>query len=86
MDNIDNPFFDLETGCFSGTENPNNSIKGESLGKFKKILNSDIDQINLISISKNYRKDILSNLIQYFRIHLQSFNNLKSYKILNDLF
>ena len=86
MENIDNPFFDLETGCFSGTENPDNSIKGESLGKFKKILNTDIDQINLISISKNYRKDILSNLIQYFRIHLQSFNNLKSYKILNDLF
>ena len=86
MENIDNPFFDLETGCFSETENPDNSIKGESLGKFKKILNTDIDQINLISISKNYRKDILSNLIQYFRIHLQSFNNLKSYKILNDLF
>ena len=86
MENINNSFFDLEAGCFSGIENHGNSIKGESLKEFKKILNTPFNRINSVSISSNLSKKILQNLIQYFRIHLQSFNNLKSYKILNDLF
>ncbi|MBJ24865.1 MAG: DNA repair protein RecO [Flavobacteriaceae bacterium] len=86
MENINNSFFDLEAGCFSGIENHENSIKGESLEEFKKILNTPFDKVNSVSISSNLSKEILENLMQYFRIHLQSFNNLKSYKILNDLF
>ena len=86
MENINNSFFDLETGCFSGIEKNGNSIKGESLEEFKKILNTPFDRVNSVSISSNLSKDILQNLMKFFSIHLQSFNNLKSHKILNDLF
>ncbi len=86
MENINNSFFDLETGCFSDIENNGNSIKGESLEEFKKILNTPFNRVNSVSISSNLSKEILQNLMKFFSIHLQSFNNLKSHKILNDLF
>ena len=86
MENINDSFFDLETGCFSDIENNGNSIKGESLEEFKKILNTPFNRVNSVSISSNLSKEILQNLMKFFSIHLQSFNNLKSHKILNDLF
>ena len=86
IENIQNSFFDLQNGCFSNTENFGNSIKGKSLSVFKKILNTSFEKVDSLSISSNLSKEILENLMQYFHIHLQSFNNLKSYKILNDLF
>ena len=86
LENMEYPFFDLENGCFSKIENHGNSITGRSLKEFKKILTVNFDQINLVSVSDSCNKEILKNLMDYFRIHLQSFNNLKSYKIVNDLF
>ena len=86
MENMNNSFFDLQAGCFSSIENHGNSIKGESLEEFKKILNTPFDRVNSVSISSNLSKEILQNLMKFFSIHLQSFNNLKSHKILNDLF
>ena len=86
LENMDYEFFDLENGRFSKIKNSINTINGKSLIEFKKIIVADFNQISLISISNNSLARILSNLLDYFRLHLQNFNNLKSHQIVNALF
>lgn len=86
LENMNYEFFDLENGCFSKVQNSINTINGQCLIEFKKIIAVDFDQIALISISDDCSIGILNNLMDYFRLHLQSFNHLKSHQIINDLF
>jgi len=81
-DNIDGLFFDLEQGVFSYEKPPNHYISGTNLDVFKRLLGIKFDQVNDISITNNMRRDLIDDIITYYKYHFESFSNLKSIDVI----
>ena len=60
--------------------------KGSSLVLFKTILGIKFDSNKLPFIDKINKKDILKNILIYFKLHVDGFKDLKSLKVLNQIF
>ena len=84
--NNDYPYFDLNNGSFSNKVNSENLILGDDLKMFKNLLELNFDQIEMLSLTNNIRKNLLDQLMIYYGIHLQYFNPPKSIKVFNDVF
>ena len=61
-------------------------IEGSSLVLFKTILGIKFDSNKLPFIDKTNKKDILKNILTYFKLHVDGFKDLKSLKVLNQIF
>ena len=83
---IEEPFFDLESGCFSGFSSSKYQIGGDLALAFKKLLNTRFELLNEIRISNPLRIELLNVLIDYFNLHLQGFGKIKSVDILHEIF
>ena len=81
-DNIDALFFDLEQGVFIEEQPPKHYITGASLDIFKRLLGIKFDQINDINITNNLRRDLIDDIITYYKYHFESFSNLKSIDVI----
>ncbi len=78
-------YFDLLEGQSCKNENKN-TISGDKLEQFKRLLGINFDRLDKIDFSSKNRQDILSVLIQYFELHLSEFNKLKSLSVLKSVF
>ena len=83
---IEEPFFDLESGCFSGFSSSKHQIGGDLALAFKKLLNTRFELLNEIRIPNPLRIELLNVLIDYFNLHLQGFGKIKSVDILHEIF
>ena len=81
-DNIDGLFFDLEQGVFIEEQPPKHYITGANLDIFKRLLGIKFDQINNINITNNLRRDLIDDIITYYKYHFESFSNLKSIDVI----
>ena len=81
-DNIKGLYFDLEQGVFSVEKPPKHYIGGANLDVFKKLLGIKFDQINDINITNNMRRDLIDDIIAYYKYHFESFSNLKSIDVI----
>ena len=81
-DNIDGLYFDLEQGIFTVKQPPKHYITGTNLDLFKKLLGIKFDQINEINITNNMRRDLIDDIITYYKYHFESFSNLKSIDVI----
>ena len=79
-------YFNLEEGLFENSKNSKYVIKGGSLVLFKTILGIKFDSNNLPFIDKMKKKDILKNIIIYYKLHVDGFKEPKSLKVLNQIF
>ena len=79
-------YFNLEEGLFENTKNSKYVIKGSSLVLFKTILGIKFDSNKLPFIDKIKKKDILKNIIIYYKLHVDGFKEPKSLKVLNQIF
>jgi len=82
---LDNLYFDLQEGIFTN-ENKLNSVSGENLVQFKKLLGINFDVLHTINFSAANRQAVLSVLIQYFELHLSGFRKPKSLDVLKSVF
>ena len=80
------PYFDLNNGSFSNKINSENIILGDDLKMFRNLIKLNFDQIEMLSLTKKIRKNLLDHLMIYYGIHLQYFNPPKSIKVFNDVF
>lgn len=80
------PYFDLNNGSFSNKINSENIILGDDLKNFRNLIKLNFDQIEMLSLTKKIRKNLLDQLMIYYGIHLQYFNPPKSIKVFNDVF
>ena len=80
------PYFDLNNGSFSNKINSENIILGDDLKNFRNLIKLNFDQIEMLSLTKKIRKNLLDQLMIYYGIHLQYFNPPKSIKVFNDFF
>ena len=81
-DNIEGLYFDLEQGVFSFEKPPKHYITGSNLDIFKRLLGIKFDHIDNINISNNIRRDLIDDIITYYKYHFESFSNLKSIDVI----
>ena len=84
--NISYNYFNLEEGLFESSKNSQYVIEGSSLVLFKTILGIKFDTTKLPFIDKTNKKDILKNILIYFKLHVDGFKDPKSLKVLNQIF
>ncbi len=85
MNGINTPYFDLVEGKFTN-QNKINSVSGENLKQFKKLLGINFDVLHQVDFSAANRQVVLSILIQYFELHLGGFKKPKSLNVLKAVF
>ena len=80
------PYFDLVEGSFVSIQTMNPLVADENLTHFKRLLGTNFDAMETISMNKENRQELLKTLILYFDLHLQGFRHPKSLAILNQVF
>ena len=78
--------FDLLEGVFSDNIHEKNVISKNDFYQFKKLLGIIFDNIENVTYSKEERQLVLKVIIQYFKLHLDSFRNPKSLQVLETVF
>ena len=81
-ENIDALYFDLEQGVFTVDQPPKHYIAGVNLDVFKKLLGIKFDNLNDINMTNNMRRDLIDDIIAYYKYHFESFSNLKSIDVI----
>jgi len=77
--------FDLLEGAFTNSNKPN-SVSGENLTQFKKLLGINFDVLHTIDFNASNRQAVLAILIHYFELHLEGFKKPKSLEVLKSVF
>ena len=83
---IDHPVFSLEDGIFGSSFSKDLLVKSPEVDYFKMLLGIKFDDFPELQMPKMIRNVILSTLITYFELHLQSFRKPKSLAVFNDIF
>jgi DNA repair protein RecO (recombination protein O) len=78
--------FDLLEGVFSDNIHEKNVISKNDFYQFKKLLGIIFDTLENVTYSKEERQLVLKVIIQYFKLHLDSFRNPKSLQVLETVF
>ena len=75
--------FNLEDGCFHHDEiGLLYYVDSQLSGKFHDLCNSDFFCNNSLDIKNNERRELLENVITYYKLHVAGFNEMKSCEIL----
>jgi DNA repair protein RecO (recombination protein O) len=78
--------FDLEEGVFfSGKPVHPNFIAGETARCLSLMMNNEIHEHASLTINKTQRKELLSALMNYYRMHLQGMSEVRSHKVLEEV-
>ncbi|MDR2913372.1 MAG: DNA repair protein RecO [Tannerella sp.] len=80
-------FFDLLNGVFSGTLPEHNKYlnKNESI-VFERLLRINYENMALYTFSRQERANIIRQIIEYYRLHLSDFPEIKSLAVMQSLF
>ena len=80
-ENIDLPYFNLNSGNFTNIKNKNEEIiKGEIINYFKRLIIKE----NVI-IPYQSRQELIKILFRYYSIHHINLSNIKSYEVVESL-
>jgi DNA repair protein RecO (recombination protein O) len=80
-ENIDLPYFNLNSGNFTNIKNKNEEIiKGEVVNYFKRLIIKE----NVI-IPYQSRQELIKILFRYYSIHHINLSNIKSYEVIESL-
>jgi DNA repair protein RecO (recombination protein O) len=80
-ENIDLPYFNLNSGNFTNIKNKNEEIiKGEVVNYFKRLIIKE----NVI-IPYQSRRELIKILFRYYSIHHINLSNIKSYEVIESL-
>jgi len=80
-ENIDLPYFNLNSGNFTNIKNENEEIiKGEIINYFKRLIIKE----NVI-IPYQSRQELIKILFRYYSIHHINLSNIKSYEVIESL-
>lgn len=78
--------FDLLEGEFTTSKHQKNTISGDELHQFKKLLNISFEELKEINFNKYQRQTVLQVILKYYELHLDGFRNPKSLAVLETVF
>ena len=80
-------FFDLRNGIFSESlPEHNNYLNKEDSIVFERLLRINFENMALYTFTRHERTGIIRHIIEYYRIHLSDFPEIKSLAIMQSLF
>lgn len=84
---VQTKIFDLQSGGFRRQEPAHPFFLNEKLSKkLDELLNSSFDKLETFSITAAQRKTLLEGLIGYYELHLSSIQEIRSHKVLEEIF
>tara|TARA_B100001758_G_scaffold227741_1_gene221402 strand:- start:311 stop:1015 length:705 start_codon:yes stop_codon:yes gene_type:complete len=86
IENKDYKFFDLQHGCYTNTMDSKYLLSEEELECFNMILGINFDELNSLTFNSMQRKNLLDNIILYYKLHIENFVSVKSLEVLRKLF
>lgn len=86
IENNDYKFFDLQHGCYTNTMDSKYLISHDELECFSMILGINFDELNSLTFNSVQRKNLLDNIILYYKLHIENFVSVKSLEVLRKLF
>jgi len=82
-----NLYFDMLSGVFTHTIPPHRHYLGrEESEVFNRLLRISFENMSLYTFSRHERVSIINRIIEYYRLHLPDFPEIKSISILQSLF
>ena len=86
VENIDFPYFNLASGCFTAHPPQQNVLEGEHLEIFKSLLGMNFDVQKVPKINQHKRRELIEAMVSYFELHLLEFSTPKSLAVLHAVF
>ena len=79
-------FFDLQSGAFINYQ-PSHSfiLQGPYTLLWRALLDSSFENLSRIDITAGQRKFLLEKLLDYYRLHIDNFGEIRSHKILKEV-
>jgi DNA repair protein RecO (recombination protein O) len=80
-------YFDMLNGVFVNTPPTHRHfLNQEESDTFGRLLRISFENMSLYSFSRKERVDIINRILEYYRLHLPEFPEIKSVSILQSLF
>ena len=80
------PFFDLREGIFVSEKAMHGYFLQEEQSQLVHLfLTTDLTKIHELKITRDTRKELLKNLITFYRLHIENFPDLNSHQILEEV-
>lgn len=78
--------FDWREGCFVQPLDQNHYTTNERTSYFiHQLLNTSLDSLNELILKKKERQVVMDLLLKYYKYHVESFKELKSYAVLEEI-
>jgi DNA repair protein RecO (recombination protein O) len=79
--------FDLGNGVFSDLPPASGLYMNHELSEiFKTLISTSPGQARTLELTTSQRREMLQRIIMYYSLHIPGFKNLKSLKVLNEVF
>ena len=79
-------YFDLTNGNFTKQIPPHSSLIEQPITSvWLKLLQSNFDNLHLLHISGHDRRILLAKILEYYRLHIESFGQIKSHLVLEEV-
>ena len=79
-------YFDLQLGFYTDKKDSEYIIFDDDLQCFNKILGINFDDLKTLTLTPVQRKNLLDNIILYYKLHIENFTSVKSLDVLRKLF
>ena len=80
-------FFDMRNGVFTGNKPPhNNFLLPDESEVFHNLLRMSYENMSVFRFSQRERQAIIHRILDYYRLHLSDFPEIKSLEVLHDVF
>ncbi len=80
------PIFDLEEGVFTDLKPSHQHWLSQlPAGKFYQLLMLPMDQCQEVLFDREERRNLLKSLLNYYRLHIENFQNVHSHEILEEV-
>lgn len=83
---ISHPFFDVQNGQFCEHANSKECVSGDEIVLLKTYLGTKFDRLETILATAEQRRTLLTLLMRYYQLHVQSFRAPKSLDVLYEVF
>ncbi len=79
-------YFDLKEGVFTNyLPSHIHIIRGNTTGFFVQLLNCNTETLSQLKLMYTERKDLLEKILEYYRLHVDNFGEIKSHSILEEV-
>jgi DNA repair protein RecO (recombination protein O) len=86
QEDVTEQFFDLRNGKYVNAPPPHGSFMGIEQSHFLALfLNSSLEESYAITLTTQQRREFIKNIIQYYQFHVDNFQELKTFSVLQEV-